>query len=121
MCTEISRFDSRGTRLLSLFLAVNLKYLIEAGVLQDVAQVATDAGETQLASRGHQPLLGFQEHTEARARDVFEPRAVERHRARDLVEERLRGRALRRVEPPGDHDRPGRTANYSPHLARRSS
>ena len=42
---------------------------------------------------GEQPLLRLQQHAEAGAGDVFEPAAVERHRALDPVEERLRGRA----------------------------
>src|SRR5262249_949727 len=71
---------------------------------EDVAQMAADARKPELAGRADQALLRLEQHAQTGARYVFELAAVERYRALNLVEEGLGGRALRSVQPAGDHN-----------------
>src|SRR5436189_2050808 len=89
----------------ALVIRDDLEDLVEPGVLEDVLQVAADAREAELAPGGEQPLLGLQQHAEARARDVLELAAVHGDGPLDPIEKRLGLGRLRGVETPRDHDR----------------
>src|SRR6185503_13702714 len=72
---------------------LDLEDPVEARILEDVADMAADAREPELAVGGEEALLGLEQHPQAGARNVLEPGAIEGHGPLDLVEEGLgRGR-----------------------------
>src|SRR5215470_13217676 len=65
----------------------------------------TDAGQPELATAGQETFLRLEQHAQARARDVLEPAAVERHGSLDFVQKGLCGRRLRGVQASrNDHN-----------------
>src|ERR671923_3086920 len=77
--------------------------LVEARVLEDLAQVRARPRQAQLPAPAHQPLLRLEEHPEPRARDVLEPGEVEGDDALGHpVEKGLRRLGVRGVEPAGE-------------------
>src|SRR5450755_289929 len=80
----------------------DLENLVESGIDEDVLQVPVDARESKRASRHHQALLCLQQHSEARARDVFQAAAIQGHFSIDLVEKRLGRRSLSGIEASGN-------------------